>query len=314
MTSPPVERGPGTGRGGSIYDLGYRGYEGPRLGRREAVAALLTHTLRTAYGLGRNARSKIAPVGLVLLAILPSLLAIGVLVLFAQFAPALEASDAIEALQPIRYSSMFPFTATLVFLFSAAQAPELFGRDQLNGTLSLYFSRAIGRSDYALSRLLGLIAALAVVVLAPQIILLVGRVLVADDLGTGIGEELGAVPTILAVALFVTAVVGTLSAAIAALTPRRSYATVAIVAVFLVPRLLSEMFVLFDSQLPGQLAVLLSPSDVLDGVNAYFFDVRPELPAPDRAGLDLWIYVPAAAAWFIGSLSVLLLRYRRLDA
>ena len=302
MTSPSFEPREKAGSGGSIYDLGYRGYEGPRLGRRAAVAALLVHSWRTAYGLGRNARSKIAPVGLVLLAVLPALLAIGVLVLFAQFAPALEASDAIEALQPIRYATIFPFTATFVFFFSAAQAPELFGRDQLTGTLPLYFSRAVGRIDYALARLLGLFLALAFMVFTPQVILLVGRVLVADDLGSGIGEELSAVPAMLAVGIIVTAVVGTISAAIAALTPRRAYATVAIVVVFLVPRLLAESLVLLDSELPGQLAVLLSPSDVLDGVNAYVFGVEPELPAPRSAGLDLWVYVPAAAAWFMGCL------------
>ncbi len=64
MTTPSFDRGPGAGRGGSIYDLGYRGYEGLRLGRRGAITALLTHSVRTAYGLGRNARSKIVPVGL----------------------------------------------------------------------------------------------------------------------------------------------------------------------------------------------------------------------------------------------------------
>jgi ABC-2 type transport system permease protein len=313
MTSPSFEQRQKAGGGGSIYDLGYRGYEGPRLGRRAAVAALLVHSWRTAYGLGRSARSKIAPVGLVLLAVLPALLAIGVLVLFAQFAPALEASEAIEALQPIRYATIFPFTATFVFLFSAAQAPELFGRDQLTGTLPLYFSRAVGRLDYALARLLGLFLALAFMIFAPQVILLLGRVLVADDLGSGIGEELSAVPALLAVGIIVTAVVGTISAAIAALTPRRAYATVAIVVVFLVPRLLAESLVLLDSELPGQLAVLLSPSDVLDGVNAYVFGVAPELPAPRSAGLDLWVYLPAAAAWFMGSLAVLLLRYRRIE-
>jgi ABC-2 type transport system permease protein len=277
------------------------------------VVALLVHSWRTAYGLGRSARSKIAPVGLVLLAVSLSLLAIGVLVLLAQFATGIEATEAIEALQPIRYSTMFPFTATMVFLFSAAQAPELFGRDQLAGTLPLYFSRAVGRSDYAIARLLGLFLAVSVMVFAPQVILLVGRMLVAEDLGTGVAEELSVVPTVLVVGVIVSAVVGTLSAAIAALTPRRSYATVAIVVAFIIPRLLSERLVLFDSELPGQIAVLLSPSDVLDGVNAFFYDVRPELPAPRHAGLDLWMYAPAAAAWFIGSLAVLLLRYRRID-
>ena len=59
MTTAPLGGRGGAGRGGSIYDLGYRGYEGPRLGRRAAVGALLINTLRTAYGLGRNAQANI---------------------------------------------------------------------------------------------------------------------------------------------------------------------------------------------------------------------------------------------------------------
>ena len=63
--------------GGSIYDLGYRRYLGPRLGRRHAVASLVRHSLRQAYGLGRPARSKVVPVGLLLLATLPAVVALG---------------------------------------------------------------------------------------------------------------------------------------------------------------------------------------------------------------------------------------------
>jgi ABC-2 type transport system permease protein len=312
MTASPLGGRGGSGRGGSIYDLGYRGYEGPRLGRRAAVASLLVHTLRTAYGLGRNTRSKVVPVGLVLLAILPALLAIGFLVLFAQFATVLEASEAIEALQPIKYSTMFPFTAPLVFFFCAAQAPELFGRDQLTGVLPLYFSRAISRTDYALARMLGLFAALLVLALSPQVILLVGRVLVADDLGTGIGEELSAVPAILASGFVVAGVVGSLSAAIAALTPRRAYATVAIIAMFLIPNIFASLLVSLDAGVLGQLAALLSPADVLDGVNAFLFDTLPENLTARRSGLDYSVFMLGAAAWIVGSLTVLLLRYRRL--
>ena len=312
MSAAPLGGRSGAGRGGSIYDLGYRGYEGPRLGRRAAVGALLIHTLRTAYGLGRNTRSKVVPVGLVLLAILPALLAIGFLVLFAQFAGGLEASEAIEALQPIQYSTMFPFTAPLVFFFCAAQAPELFGRDQLTGVLPLYFSRAITRADYALARMLGLFVALLVLSLSPQAILLIGRVLVADDLGSGIGEELSALPAVLVSGLVIAGMVGSISAAIASLTPRRAYATVAIMAIFLIPNGFASLLVALDAGALGQLAALLSPADVLDGVNAYLFDTAPENVTARRAGLDYSVYMLGAAAWIAGSLAVLILRYRRL--
>ena len=69
---------------GSIYDLGYRKYDGPRLGRRHAVRALFGHSLRVSYGIGRGGRAKIAPIVLGGLAIIPAIVGIGVLALARQ--------------------------------------------------------------------------------------------------------------------------------------------------------------------------------------------------------------------------------------
>ena len=79
-------------------------------------------------------------------------------------------------------------------LFCAAQAPELFGRDQRYGVLPLYFSRALTRTDYALAKVGGLMAALFLVEVTPYVVLFVGRVLVASDPVTGLSNEVGQVP------------------------------------------------------------------------------------------------------------------------
>ena len=51
MTAPatggPIAGGPT----GSIYDLGYRGYDGPRYGRLSVLLALLSLSLQVAYGI-----------------------------------------------------------------------------------------------------------------------------------------------------------------------------------------------------------------------------------------------------------------------
>ena len=52
---------PPTGPTGSIYDIGYRGYDGPRLGRRHAFTTLFVQGLRATFGLGRSGRAKILP-------------------------------------------------------------------------------------------------------------------------------------------------------------------------------------------------------------------------------------------------------------
>ncbi|MEO5885779.1 MAG: ABC transporter permease, partial [Candidatus Limnocylindrales bacterium] len=62
----------------SIYDLGYQGYDGPRLGRLPVTMGLLFATLRAAYGIGRGGRAKIAPFSLAGLGLLPAVLAVGI--------------------------------------------------------------------------------------------------------------------------------------------------------------------------------------------------------------------------------------------
>ena len=64
-------------RTGAIHDIGYRHYDGPRLGAAYIRRSLFVETLRGAYGLGRSARSKVMPLGLLALMALPAL-AVGI--------------------------------------------------------------------------------------------------------------------------------------------------------------------------------------------------------------------------------------------
>ena len=183
MSGPPASpaRGPPTRpavRGGSIYDLGYQAYDGPRLGPPERGPALFTQTLRACFGIGRGGRAKIAPFVLAGLAILPAVLAVGFAALAAQAGPA---GGAIEDASPIRYETYHGIVGILIMLFCAAQAPELFGRDQRYGVLPLYFSRVLTRHRLRARQDRRALVALLVVELAPYIILFVGRVLVAPD-------------------------------------------------------------------------------------------------------------------------------------
>ena len=130
---------------GNIYDLGYQGYDGPRLGRAAVVRGLLRRSLAEAYGIGRGGRAKIVPFVLLGLAVLPAILAVGIAALAAQAGAGAELGDP----SPIRHETYQGLTSALVMLFCAAQAPELFGRDQRYGVLPLYFSRVLTRGDYA---------------------------------------------------------------------------------------------------------------------------------------------------------------------
>jgi ABC-2 type transport system permease protein len=299
-----------SGPGGSIYDLGYQRYDGPRLGRRSASMALLRNTFRSAFGIGRGGRAKIAPLVLGGLAILPAILAVGIAALAAQAG----ASDVLERASPVRYETYHALTVTLLILFCAAQAPELFGRDQRFGVLPLYFSRAITRPDYALARLGGLILALLLVDLAPQLVLFTGRVLVASDPATGLANELPAVPRFALQALMTAGLLGGLSGLVSAWTPRRAYATAAIVAVFIIPPV---VVALVDSTSGGDIAgwlTLLSPGDILDGGNAWVFGSISENAVIASSNLPGVAYVAAAILGSIVAVGLTMRRYVRIAA
>lgn len=295
---------------GNIYDLGYRRYEGPRLGRRHAFGALFAHSLRSTYGIGRGGRAKIAPFGLALMAVVPAVIAVGFIALVRQAG----AGDEVVEASPLRYETYFGVIGVIVFLFCAAQAPELLGRDQRYGVLSLYFSRALERTDYALAKVAAFITAILLLILVPQAVIFVGLVLSAADVPAGILDNLPEVPPILAQGATLAGLYGALSLVIAAFTPRRAYATVAIIAAFIVPPVVAEVVGELGSGGLADWLVLLSPASIVDATNAWFFDIRPDsgiVAAADHPG-ELWILV--AGLWVAACLVVLMRRYQRIAA
>ncbi len=295
----------------SIFDLGYQGYLGPRLGRRSAVLALFFQTARSAFGIGRGGKAKIAPFVLAGLAVLPAVLAVGLSALAAQAGPA---GGAIEDASPIRYESYHGIVSLLIMLFCAAQASELFGRDQRYGVLPLYFSRVLTRTDYALAKAGGLIAVLLLVDLAPYVILFVGRTFVAADPAVGLAAEIGKVPQFLAQGVLVAGLLGGLSGLIAAWTPRRAYATAAIIAIFIIPPIMVALIGSQASQDIARVAVLFSPADILDGSNALIFGSLPDSQVVASVALPPIAYAGAALVGFLGSVGLTVRRYVRIAA
>jgi ABC-2 type transport system permease protein len=296
---------------GSIYDLGYRGYEGPRLGRGHAIRSLFTHSLRSTFGIGRGARAKIAPLALGAMAVVPAVAFVGILALAARFGEG--TSDLIEESSPFGYHTYFGTMSTFVILFCAAQAPELFGRDQRHGVLSLYFARALRRSDYTLARIAGFVTALLILQLFPQTVLFLGRVLLAPDVVAKIGDDVPSIPPILIQGLLSSFLLGGLAMAVSAFTPRRAYATAGIIALFVIPGIVAGVVAGIGSTDIGNVLFLLSPTSVLDGTNAVLFDIDF---ASEFFFIDLpdWSYFAAAIAGIVGSIAITLRRFVKVTA
>ena len=294
--------------GGSIYDLGYRRYEGVRLGRRHAIRALYAYSLRGTFGIGRSGRAKLAPFGLAFLALLPALIAVGISALTTQAG----VGSAVES--PIRYGTYLAFSQTVLVLFCAAQAPELVGRDQRYTVLPLYFSRALRRSDYALAKLGALWTALALVFVAPEVLIFAGRVLASKDVPTAFADNLGAIPPILAVTALVAFVLGGISLSLASFTPRRPYATAAIIAAFVIPPIIASIIAELSSGTIATVAVLLDPTDLLDGANGWLFGRSAGNDVLTASHLPGEAFVPVLAVYVAITIGATLRRYLRIPA
>jgi ABC-2 type transport system permease protein len=288
---------------GAIYDLGYRGYDGPRLGRSAAVATLFWWSLRAAYALKRSGRAKIVPWGLTALLLAPA----GVSVAVAALVPG--------APTPFTYDSYLWGTQTLIAIFVAAQAPELVSSDQRHRVLSLYFSHALERSDYAFAKLAALAAAVFGVALAPMVVLFVGRILLAADVVKAFGEELGSLPEVIGAPLIYAIPLAALSLAIAANTPRRAYATGAIIAVFIVGGAIAGIMGEAVSTGPlREASHLVNPMVPLDGTRTWLFGGFITDSPVEGMGYPLWAFGAEWLAISVIGAAVVWWRYLRVAA
>jgi ABC-2 type transport system permease protein len=295
---------------GSIFDLGYRGYDGPRLGRRHAVYALFLYSLRSAYGIGRSGRAKIVPIGLAILATLPAVISIAV----RAFAAQAGAGEEVERIDPIRYDSYYGYISTIVMLFVAAQAPELLGRDQRHHVLSLYFSRALLRVDYVAAKAVAFAAAILILILIPQAVIFVGLVISNADVVAALGDNIGSLAPVLAVAAAIAALLGSIGLAISAFTPRRAYATAAIMAVFIVPGVVAQLVIRSTGSGLTRYIVLAAPGSVIDGVNAFLFGTKPGAREVVQANLAGGLYVAVAIVAATLLIGILVRRYQGIEA
>ena len=207
---------------GNIYDLGYRGYDGERLGRRYATISLYIYSLRAIFGLGRSAWAKVFPIGLAVVALIPASIQLG-----------------IAAISPINFTLIkpegyFTYVQIIIALFCAVSAPEIIGRDQRYRTLPLYFSRSLSRIDYVSAKLGALMTALFIVLALPQIILVLGSAVAKADVVNGLSDQAGQFAPIFAGAFVVAAFMGSVSLTIASMTSRRAFSTGAVLAFFVI--------------------------------------------------------------------------------
>ena len=298
-TAPEHAAQDAPGDRGVIHDIGYRHYDGPRLGRTSIWRAMFVEGLRGSYGLGRSARSKVVPALLLAAICLPALIVVIV--------ASVTGADEL----PLGYTAYPRNLELLVAIFVAAQAPVLVSRDLRFRVVSLYFSRPMERLDYVLARWASLAAAVLVLLAVPLTLLLAGALLAEMPLGEQLADHLRA----LAQAALLAVLLSGVALVIAAVTPRRGLGVAAIITVLLV---LSGVQATVESiavnegeaSLAGY-SRLLSPSTLVAAVSDQVLGGGPG-GGPSGAGgtaAAVAVYLLAVAACG----AALVLRYRKVS-
>jgi ABC-2 type transport system permease protein len=246
-----------------IHDLGYRRYDGPRLGRAQIIRALAWHSFRAAFGFGRGPKAKIVP-----------LVALAALCL-----PAIVNAFAMSKGNPrlVDYDIYQPTLRDLVMtIFVAVQAPELVSRDLRSRVLPLYFARPIKTIDYPLAKYLAFTGACLVMMWIPLLLLYGGSIANVHGGAAVWGETRALIPGLL-VGLMWSVVLAAISLFLASLTGRRAFATGAVAIFFLLTFTLAEILLQVEgtnapqTTRPGQLGQLaVAPVGVAVKVSGLF--------------------------------------------
>jgi len=291
------------GRGGAVYDRGYRPYDGKRGRRGAATFALYKASMRRALGIRRSWRQKVAPFTLLGIVTIPAVVNVGV-------GYVTRNRILTQQISIINYRDYVGVSSALL-LFVALVAPDIVCPDRRQHVLPLMFARPITGVDYVGAKLGAMATILFAFSFLPQVVLFVGNMLVSDsalNYFTGHLDVLWKVPLAVALLAIYYAVIGI---AIASLTDRRIVAGASIIGLFLVTSISSAALVgdrRFNGGSPAALInVLRLPLYLRDLVFlGHIGDTSPLSGVNGGGALAIVIYI---AVLIVGGV-VLMRRYR----
>lgn len=283
-----------------IHNIGYRGYDGPRLGRAYIRRSLFSQSLRGAYGLGRSAKSKVLPMLLFIVMCVPALIMVAVAV-----------ATKMKEL-PVDYTRYAIIMQAVISLFVAAQAPQSVSRDLRFKTVPLYFSRPLETADYVRAKYAAMASALFVLTAVPLLVLYVGALLAKLDFTD---QTKGFAQGLVSVALLSLLFAG-IGLVIAAVTPRRGFGIAAVIAVLVISygavSTLQAIAGVQDSDSVGLWFGLFSPVTLIDGVQTAFLGASSSFPGAQGPSAAQGVaFLLVTLGLIAGSYGLLIRRYRK---
>jgi ABC-2 type transport system permease protein len=294
---------------GTVFDIGYQRYTGPREGRNRARFAVYKDGVRNALGLRRDARAKILPwlfIGVLVLIALVMALVIGGIQRFA-------GSEAVAQANLPSHSDYYGIASIIIFLFAAVVAPELLCPDRRNGTINLYLVRPLTGSDYVMARWAAFFSVMCMLAWLPQVVLLIGLAMGNPSPVTYLRDNWLDIPRLLLAGAAIAAYTTTLGMVVAGFTTRRAYAAAFLVGLFAITTPFTTGLAAEIGGTAGQWISMFNLSNIPVHVNDLIFGEVSEItsvaPASELSAATLvgwyflWTLVPAGVLW---------IRYRRL--
>jgi ABC-2 type transport system permease protein len=315
--APPPSPVPASPRpSGVIHDLGYRRYDGPRLGRAPIARALAWHSFRAAFGFGRGVKAKILPAIVLVALCLPAVVN----------AFAMSRGNA----RLLDYDTYQPNLRVIAMtIFVAVQAPELVSRDLRSRVLPLYFSRPIRTIDYPAAKFLAFTGACLLMMEVPVLLLYVGTVVNVHG-GSAVWAQTKELIPGLLLGLMWAVVLAAVSLLLASVTGRRAFAVGAVAIVLLLTYTLAEILLqvensghtsmalgppgsagqFFPAPLAAKVAGLFSPFTLMTGVREWLGGNRTALGVPPPGGFGA-VYALVLLVIVALALAGLAARYRK---
>lgn len=295
MAEPSIAASPA----GAIHDIGYRRYDGPRLGAGYIRRSLFVETFKGAYGFGRSARSKVMPMLLLAAMALPAVV-IGIVASYFGF-PSL----------PLGYTEYVIALQVAVTVFLGSQSPAVMSRDLRFRVAPLYFSRPLSRQQYVQAKYAGMTTALFVLMGLPITLLLAGALLAKLPLDEQLPDYLRA----MAGASLHAVVLAGIGLVVAAMTPRRGVGVAAVVGVLLV---LSGLQATvrgiadeFGNETFSGYTGLLSPYTLVDGVVTGLLGADSSIAQGPPGTWGVAVFTTVLVVLVVGCYAILVARYRR---
>jgi ABC-2 type transport system permease protein len=297
MPTPEPERATST-PSGVIHDIGYRHYDGPRLGRGAVARSLFVDGLRGAYGIGRARRARIIPFVLLGLACLPALVW-GLVVTIV----------GLDEL-PVGYTEFVLIVQVLVAMFVAAQAPVLASRDLRHRVVSLYFSRPIGRMQYMLARYASLTTAVFAFIATPLTLLFLCALLAKLPLSQELPDYLRAIAEAVMAAMLISGI----ALVVAAWTLRRGVGIAAIITVLLVASGLQGFIAVVAFEMGNQQledwSAVVSPIALVDSIAGHLLRAESGFVNEPSWGMGIG-FAAVWLAYVLLCIGALAMRYRK---